>query len=104
MHLKYSTPKEIPVFFQEVKRIGRNREKITKPYPLSYPYLRTNYSLLIGQDLWQAHHRFLLIISLKESIQLNVNMDIIIKYMKNVELKTKIVIVILTTQTLKIIY
>ena len=43
------------------------------------------------------------IVSLKEFIKLNVNMDMIIKNAKHVELDTKIVSAILNTQTLKMI-
>ena len=38
----------------------------------------TYYSLLIVQDLWQARYQILLIIFLKEFIELNVNMDMVI--------------------------
>ena len=61
-----------------------------------------NYNLLKAQDLWQAH-QILLIILLKEFIKLNANMNMIIKNVKPVELTTKIVSVVLNTQTLKII-
>ena len=43
------------------------------------------------------------IVSLKEFIKLNVNMDMIIKNAKHVELDTKIVSAVLNTQTLKMI-
>ena len=39
----------------------------------------TYCNLLIAQDLWQAHHHILSIIFLREFIELNVNLDIIIK-------------------------
>ena len=39
----------------------------------------TYYSLLIVQDLWQAHYQILSIIFLKEFIELNVNSDTLIK-------------------------
>ena len=48
---------------------------LQKPYPM-------DYTLLIVQDLWQAHYEILLIIFLKEFIKLNVNMNIIIKNVK----------------------
>ena len=48
---------------------------------LQKPYL-TDYNLLIVQSLWQADYRILWIISLKEFIKLNVNMDMIIKNAK----------------------
>ena len=34
----------------------------------------TYYSLLIAQDLWQAHHQILSIMLLKEFIEINVNL------------------------------
>ena len=39
----------------------------------------TYYNLLIVQDLWQVLYQILLIIFLKESIELNVNSDTMIK-------------------------
>ena len=51
---------------KEVTRIDENGEEITKIY-LTY------YSLLIAEDSWQAHYQILLIICLKDFIELNVN-------------------------------
>ena len=39
----------------------------------------TYYSLLIVQDLWQAHYQILSIIFLKEFIELNLNSETLIK-------------------------
>ena len=47
------------------------------------------YNLLMAQDLQQAHYQILSIIFLKEFIKLNVNMDMIIKNVKNAELNIK---------------
>ena len=47
-------------------------EKLQKTY-LTY------YNLLIAQDLWQAHYQILSIIFLKEFMELNANMDMVIK-------------------------
>ena len=69
-------------------------KKLQKPYP-------TDSSLLIAQDLWQAHYRILLIILLKEFIKSNVNMDMIIKHVKSVELNKKTVSAALNKQKLK---
>ena len=44
------------------------------------------YNLLIVQDLWQAHNQILSIIFLKEFIELNINLDTMIKSVKHVEL------------------
>ena len=63
----------------------------------------SDYNLLIAQDLWQAHYQILLITLLKEIIELNVNMDMIIKNVNNAELNTKIASAFLNTQILKII-
>ena len=49
----------------------------------------TDNNLLISQDLWQAHYQILLIISLKEFIKLNVNMDMIMKNVKTCGVKFK---------------
>ena len=65
-------------------------------------YLTYN-NLLIAQDLWQAHYQILSIIFLKEFIELNVNTDMMIKYVKLVELNISIVTEFLKTQTLKMI-
>ena len=69
---------------------------------LEKPFL-TNYNLLIVQNLGQAHYQILLIILLKEFKKLNAKMNTIIKHAKCVELSTKIVSVVLNTQTLKMI-
>ena len=46
----------------------------------------TDYSLLIAQDLWQAHYQILPIIFLKKFIKLNVNVDTVIKNVRLAEL------------------
>ena len=61
----------------------------------------TYYNLLIAQDLWQSHYHILSIIVLKEFIELNVNMVIMIKNVRVVELNTRIANVFLNIQTLK---
>ena len=64
----------------------------------------TYYSLLITQDLWQAHYQILSIIFiLKKFIELNVNMDMMIKDVRLVELNISIVTVFLNTQIFKMI-
>ena len=63
----------------------------------------TNCNLLIEQDLRQAHYRILLIVSLKEIIKINANMDIIIKNGKRVELNIKTMSAAYNTKTLKMI-
>ena len=54
----------------------------------SYPM---DYNLLMDEDLWQAGCQIFLIILLKEFIDLNVNIGVIIKNVKYVELSTRIV-------------
>ena len=61
------------------------------------------YSLLIAQDLWQAHNQILLIISLKEFIALNVNTNMKIKNVKHVKLNIIIVTALINTLILKMI-
>ena len=63
----------------------------------------TYYNLLIAQDLCQVHYQILSTIFLKEFIELNVNLDTMIKNVKYVELNISIVTVFLNTQTLKMI-
>ena len=63
----------------------------------------TCYSLLISQNLWQVDYQILSIIFLKEFIKLYVKADIMIKYVKFVELHTKYATVFLITQIAKMI-
>ena len=69
-------------------------KKLQKIFP-------TYHSLLIRQDLWQAHYQILLIIFLREFPELNVNTDMMIKNVKFVELHMKYVTVFSNTQPLK---
>ena len=57
----------------------------------------TYYNILIEQDLWQAHHQILSIIFLKEFIELNVNLDTMIKNAKQGKLNISIATVFLNT-------
>ena len=50
----------------------------------------TFYILLIAQDLWQAHYQILLIIYLKDFIELNANSNTMIKNVKLVKLNISI--------------
>ena len=50
----------------------------------------TYYNLLVAQDLWQAYYQILSITFLREFIELNVNMGMMRKNMRNVELNTSI--------------
>ena len=61
----------------------------------------TSYNLLIAHDLWQAHYQILAIIFLKELLELNVNLDTMIKKAKHKELNMSIATVFLNIQTLK---
>ena len=69
---------------------------------LQKPYFK-NYNLLIVQDLWQTHYQTFMIIFLNVFMKLNVNIGMIIKNAKHIELCIKIVSVVLKTQTLKMI-
>ena len=71
-------------------------KKLQKIYP-------TYYNLLIMQDLWQADYQILSIIFLKEFIELNINLDTMIKNVRIVELNISIATVFLNIQTLKMI-
>ena len=42
---------------------------------------------MTAQDLWQAYYQILSITFLKEFIELNVNMDMVMKNMKHLELR-----------------
>ena len=61
----------------------------------------TFYNLLIAQDLWQAHYEILSIIFLKEFIELNVNLDMMIKNAKFAELIISIATIVLNMEILK---
>ena len=50
----------------------------------------TQNNLLIAQDLWQAHYKILSIIFLKEFIELNVNLDRMVKNVKHLKLNVSI--------------
>ena len=79
-------------------------QKLQKPYLITICIrIYMNYSLLITQDLWQAHYQILLIIFLKKLIKLNVYMDMTIKNVKRAKLNTEIVKAALNIQTFKII-
>ena len=54
-------------------------------------------------DLYQAHYQVLSIIFLKEFIELNVDIDMLIKNVRRVELKISIATVSSNIQTLKMI-
>ena len=53
------------------------------------------------QDLWQAHYQILSVIFLKKLMILNVNIDMIMKNVKLVELHTKNATVFLNRQISK---
>ena len=63
----------------------------------------TYYNLLIVQDLWQVYYQILSITFLKEFIELNVNLDTMIKNVKHVKLSLSIATIFLNTQILKMI-
>ena len=58
----------------------------------------TYYNLLIGKDLWQAHHQILLTIFLIEFITLNTNTKIMAKNVRFVEINISIAAVFWNTQ------
>ena len=76
---------------KEITGIDKSGEEMTKKIYLAY------CSLLIAQDLWQAHYQILSIIFLMEFIKLNVNTDSMIKNLKLAELNTNIAIFFLNT-------
>ena len=55
---------------------------------------------MIAQDLWQGHYKILPTISLKEFRKSNVNMDVLMKNVKLVELTINIATIFLSTKTL----
>ena len=63
----------------------------------------TYYKLLIAQCLWPAHYQIFIIIFLKEFIEPNVNIEIMTKNVKLLELNITTATVILNAQILKMI-
>ena len=72
------------------------KKKLQKVYPVYH-------SLLIVQDLWQVHYQSLLIILLKEFIELDTNTDTMTENVKHVELNISIATVFWNIQILKMI-
>ena len=78
------------------KKLVKTERKLQKPH-------LTDYNLLITQDLWQVYYPILLIILLKEFIKLNVNICMIMKNLKCVELSYVIHTHFLTMVSVKFI-
>ena len=76
---------------KEVAIIDKNGEEKQKIF-------FTYYNLLIGKDLWQAHHQILLAIFLIEFITLNTNTKIMTKNVRLVEINISIAAVFWNTQ------
>ena len=81
---------------EKLQELIKMEKKLQKIY-LTY------YNLLIVQDLWQGHNQILSIISLKEFIELNVNLETMMKNVKHIELNISIASIFLNIQILKII-
>ena len=77
-------------------RINKNGEETTKIY-------LTCCNLLIGQGSWQAYYQILSIILLKEFIELNKTLNMMIKNVKFIELNISIATGFLNIQNLKMI-
>ena len=63
----------------------------------------TYCKLLIAQDLWEVLYQILSIIFLNEFVELNENLDTMVKNLKHVQLNLCIATVFLNMQTLKMI-
>ena len=63
---------------------------------------RTYYSLIV-QGFWQAHYQIFPRIFWKEFVEINVNINMMIKNVKHLELNISIVTIFLNTPILKII-
>ena len=72
-----------------IEKIDKNNPANSYTTKLSEYIPSGFYNLLIVQDLWQAHYQILSMIFLKEFIELNVNMDMMIKNVKDAELNIK---------------
>ena len=93
-NLKYSVPKIHPIVFHN----GANHD-----YHFIIKRMFFYYSLLIVQDLWQVHYQVSPVTILNEFIELNVNLDTVIKNVKHVELNFSIATVFSNTPVLKMI-
>ena len=82
--------------------IEKKEELIKMEKKIQKIYL-TYFSLLIAHNLWQVHYQILSVIFLMEFIELNVNLETMIKNVKNVQLNKSIANVFLNTHTLKMI-
>ena len=67
---------------EEVTRIDKKEKKSQRLY-------LADYHLLTAQDLLQGPYQILLVLLLKEFIKLNVNMSMIMKNARRLELNTK---------------
>ena len=72
-YIAFTVPIEI-----EVTRIDKNGEEVTKNISYIFQFIHSQY-------LWQVHYQILPIIFLKIFIELNVNLDTMIKNVKYVE-------------------
>ena len=72
--------------FQQKKKF---QELIKTEKKLQEIYV-TYYDLLIAQDSWQAHYQILPMFFLKEFVELNVNMNTMIKNVRLVDLNVSI--------------
>ena len=63
----------------------------------------TYCNLLMAQHLWQPHHQILSVIFLMEFIELNLNLDMMIKSVKHAESNIGIATIFSNVQTLKVI-
>ena len=75
---------------------------IKKEKKLQNIYL-TYCNLLMAQHLLQPHHQILSVILLMEFIELNLNLDLMIKSVKHAESNIGIATVFSNVQTLKVI-
>ena len=75
--------------FGSSNRKKKLQESINMEKKLQKIYVTQN-NLLIAQDLWQAHYKILSIIFLKEFIELNVNLDRMVKNVKHLKLNVNI--------------
>ena len=87
--------------FNKFKKIQVKKKKVTRTDKNGEEII-INKSLL-AQDFWKLHFQILSIISLKELIELNVNLDAMIKNVKHADLNISIATIFLKMQTLNMI-
>ena len=88
---------------KEVTRIDKNGGEIIEIYLTRHHLYLTCYYLLIARDIWQTYYQIFSTNFLKEFIELNVNLILMIKNVKHEDLNISVATVSLNSQIIKLI-